>query len=168
MADPYIGEIRMWGGTYAPAGWAFCNGQALPISEYEALFNLIGTTYGGDGQTTFDLPNIQGRLPLHVGAGFQMGQQAGEETVTLTSNQLPIHNHAFLATQNAGSQQSPAGSVVAQFAGHEAYFNGAATAAMAPQSLLPDPGGSQPHNNLQPYLCITFIISLFGIYPTPT
>ncbi len=168
MADPYVGEIRMWGGNYAPAGWAFCNGALLQISEYEVLFDVIGTTYGGDGQSNFALPNVQGRLPLHVGGGFALGQTGGSEFVTLTGNQLPIHNHGFVATQNAGSQQTPGGNVVAQFAGHEAYFNGPATAAMAPQSLLPDPGGNQPHENRQPFLCITFIISLFGIFPTPS
>lgn len=167
MANPYVGEIRMFGGNFAPAGWAFCNGAQLPISEYETLFNLIGTTYGGDGQTTFNLPNIQGRLPVHMGQNFPIGEVAGEETITLTVNQLPVHNHGFVATQNAGSATNPGGSTLGRFAGNSAYIQGPATTALATQSLLPDPGGSQPHTNLQPFLCISFIISLFGIYPTP-
>src|SRR6202035_3827316 len=152
MANPYVGEIRMFGGNFAPAAWAFCNGMLLPISQYETLFNLIGTTYGGDGQNTFGLPNLQGRLPVHTdaGANFPIAKIAGEETVTLTVNQLPVHNHGFVATQNAGSATNPGGS------------------ALATQSVLPDPGGSQPHENRQPFLCISFIISLFGIYPTPS
>lgn len=171
MADPYVGEIRMWGGTFAPAGWAFCNGGLLPISEYEVLFNLIGTTYGGDGQSNFGLPNVQGRLPMHTAPsqGFPLGQMAGSETVTLTGNQLPVHNHAFLASQNNGTANSPAGQVVATLpAGTNAYLQAPAGTALNAASLLPDPGGSQPHTNMQPYLCISFIISLFGIYPSPT
>jgi microcystin-dependent protein len=169
MADPYIGEIRMWGGNFAPAGWAFCNGALLAISDYEALFNLIGTTYGGDGETNFALPNLQGRLPMHVGQGFPIASLGGSETVTLTGNQLPIHNHAFLASQNNGTATSPAGQVPATLqAGSFAYLQAPATSALNPASLLPDPGGSQPHENRQPFLCISFILSLFGIYPTPT
>lgn len=168
MADPYVGEIRMFGGTFAPAGWAFCNGALLPISQYETLFNLIGTTYGGDGQNDFALPNLQGRLPLHTAQNFPIGQVAGTETVTLIGNQLPIHNHAFVATQNAGSATTPGGQTLAQFAGNSAYFAAPATTPLAPTSLLPDPGGSQPHENRHPFLCISFILSLFGIYPTPT
>lgn len=168
MADPYVGEIRMFGGNFAPAGWAFCNGAELPISEYEALFNLIGTTYGGDGQSTFALPDLQGRLPVHAGQGFAIGQMAGSETVTLTGNQLPVHSHGLVATQNAGSATNPGGSTLAKLAGNSAYIAAPATTPLAPQSLLPDPGGGQPHSNMQPYLCVTFIISLFGIYPSPS
>jgi microcystin-dependent protein len=111
--DPYIGEIRMFGGNFAPLSWAFCNGQTLPISEFAALFNLIGTTYGGDGQTTFALPNLQGRLPVHQGNGFAMGQVGGSETVTLTTAQLPAHPHSFQANPGTGSQKSPANNVPA-------------------------------------------------------
>src|SRR6202035_4692198 len=153
MANPYVGEIRMFGGNFAPAAWAFCNGMLLPISQYETLFNLIGTTYGGDGQNTFGLPNLQGRLPVHTdaGANFPIAKIAGEETVTLTVNQLPVHNHGFVATQNAGSATNPGGSTLARFSGNSAYFQGPATTALAPQSVLPDPGGSQPHENRQPF-----------------
>jgi microcystin-dependent protein len=160
----------MFGGTFAPAGWALCAGQTLPISQYDTLFNLIGTTYGGDGQNTFGLPNLVGRLPVHtdMGGSFPLGKVAGEETVTLTGQQLPVHSHSFVATTDAGSATNPGGSTLARFAGHSAYFQGPATTALAPASLLPDPGGSQPHQNMQPFLCVTFIISLYGIYPTPS
>lgn len=169
MADPYVGEIRMWGGTFAPAGWAFCDGGLLPISEYEVLFNVIGTTYGGDGQTNFGLPNLQGRVPMHTTSGVPLGQMAGSETVTLNGNQLPIHNHAFTASQNNGTSSSPAGQVPATLpAGTNIYLQAPAATALNPESILPDPGGSQPHDNLQPYLCISFIISLFGIFPSPS
>ena len=111
--DPYIGEVRMFGGNFAPLGWAFCNGQTLPISQYDALFTLIGTTYGGDGQTTFALPNLQGRLPVHQGNGFAMGQVGGSETVTLTTAQLPAHPHSFQANAGTGAQKTPANNVPA-------------------------------------------------------
>lgn len=169
MADPYVGEIRMFGGNFAPAAWAFCNGRLLPIADYEVLFNVIGTTYGGDGQTNFALPNLQGRLPMHTGANFPIGQVAGEETVTLTTSELPVHNHGFIASKNNGSAASPAGQVPATLpAGSNAYLQAPAATSMNPASLLPDPGGSQPHENRQPFLCISFIISLFGIFPTPS
>lgn len=171
MADPYVGEIRMFGGNFAPAGWAVCAGQTLPISSYETLFNLIGTTYGGDGQNNFALPNLQGRLPVHTDGGqaFPIGEMAGVETVTLTVNQLPIHNHGFIASQNNGTATSPAGQVPATLpAGSSIYLQAPAQTALNPASLLPDPGGSQPHTNMQPFLCVSFIISLFGIYPTPS
>src|SRR5712672_744718 len=106
MAQPYVGEIRMFAGNFAPAGWMFCEGQLLPISEYETLFNLIGTTYGGDGQSTFALPDLRGRLPLHMGGGFTMAETGGVETVTLTSNQMPIHNHAYLASTAVANSNS--------------------------------------------------------------
>lgn len=165
MADPYIGEIRMFGGSFAPSGWAFCNGQLLPISENDALFTLIGTTYGGDGQETFALPDLQGRLPVHQGSGFTLGQAAGVEQVTLTTNQLPVHNHSFLGSADQGASTNPPTNVVAQMPGGRVYIQDAASAALNGGSILPD-GGSQPHTNFQPYLCISFIISLFGVFPT--
>lgn len=169
MADPYVGEIRMFGGNFAPLGWAFCNGALIPIAENDVLFQLIGTTYGGDGQSTFALPDLRGRLAVHNGSGFVIGQSAGSETVTLTVNQLPVHSHAFLASQNNGTATSPAGQVPATLAaGSNAYLQGPATAALSSSSLLPDSGGSQPHDNLQPFVCVSFIISLFGIFPSPT
>jgi microcystin-dependent protein len=167
VADPYVGEIRMFGGNFAPAGWAFCNGALLPISEYETLFNLIGTTYGGDGQNTFALPNLQGRVPVHQGSNFTLGMLAGAETVTLNTNQMPLHSHAFEASTNPGAQTNPAGNALATIAAGSAYVESAATAALASGSITPSAGGNQPHTNMQPFLCVSFIISLFGIYPSP-
>jgi microcystin-dependent protein len=166
MADPFVGEIRMFGGNFAPQGWALCNGQIIQIDQNEALFSLIGTTYGGDGQQTFALPNLQGRLPQHQGPGFVLGQAAGEEQVTLTVGQLPVHSHGFVATTNDGTAASPPGNVPAATTQGNAYLQAAATTALADGSIGPDPGGGQPHTNMQPYLCISFIISLFGIYPS--
>jgi microcystin-dependent protein len=168
VSDPYIGEIRMGGWTFAPSGWAFCNGQLLQISDNAPLFQLLGTTYGGDGQTTFGLPNLQGCLPVHQGSGFPLGQAGGSETVTLTSAQLPQHSHAFQGSTNPGAQRSPVGNVPATIGAGSAYAQDPATAALAAASLQPDPGGGQAHDNMQPYQCVTFIISLFGIFPTHT
>jgi microcystin-dependent protein len=169
MAQPYVGEIRMFAGNFAPAGWMFCEGQLLPISENETLFNLIGTTYGGDGQSTFALPDLRGRIPLHFGNGFTLAETGGAETVTLTVQQIPAHAHAVLATNNPGNALSPlnkvlaAGSVVST----SPYGTDAPTTPMSP-SIIGPVGGSQPHNNFQPYLCVDFIISLFGIFPSQT
>jgi len=168
MANPYVGEIRMFGGNFAPAGWAFCNGQLLSIAENEVLFNLIGTTYGGDGQSTFALPNLQGRIPLHQGQGFVLGQSGGTETVTLTAQQAGLHSHSFLASTSTGAQRNPAGNTAATIVAGSAYSQQPATAQLAPQSISQVPGGGQPHDNMQPYQCVSFIISLYGIYPTPT
>jgi microcystin-dependent protein len=169
MPEPYIGEIRMFGGNFAPAGWAFCDGQLMPISENDALFTLIGTTYGGDGQETFALPNLQSRVPMHAGNGFILGQTGGVEEVTLTVNQIPIHSHPPLASSAQGTDGSPGGRVLAEesFVGADLYIESAPTVNMAATAIGPV-GGSQPHTNLQPYLCISFIISLFGVFPQPT
>jgi microcystin-dependent protein len=164
VGEPYVGEIRMFGGNFAPAGWAFCDGSILAISEYDTLFNLIGTTYGGDGQSTFALPDLRGRLPMHRSNNFQMGQSGGVETVTVSVQQLPAHTHAFLATSNQGGSVNPPANVVAQIPGGNAYIQDSASVGLNSQSML-STGGSQPHENLQPYLCVSFIISLFGIYP---
>ncbi|MGB8648896.1 MAG: tail fiber protein [Anaerolineae bacterium] len=170
MSSPYVGEIRMFAGNFAPVGWAFCQGQILPISENETLFNLIGTTYGGDGQSTFALPNLASRVPVHMGTGgggtYVIGQMSGEEQVTLTTNQIPTHNHVPTANSGAGTQASPSGNVWAA-SSNLPYSPNAPTAAMAPQAVQ-NSGGSQPHDNMVPFLCVNFIISLFGIYPTPT
>jgi microcystin-dependent protein len=168
MAQPYVGEIRMFGGNFAPAGWMFCEGQLLPISGNETLFQLIGTTYGGDGQNTFGLPDLRGRVPLHFGNGFTLAETGGVETVTLTVNQIPAHNHAFLASAAPASTKSAAGSVPATGAAATitAYGTDAPTTPLH-ASALTAAGGSQPHNNFQPYLCVDFIISLFGIFPSP-
>jgi microcystin-dependent protein len=167
----YIGEIRMFAGNFAPAGWAFCNGQLLSIAENDALFSLIGTTYGGDGQVTFALPDLRSRAPVHFGTGqtgttWTLGESAGTEEVTLTVNQIPAHTHAPGASGSGGSD-SPAGGVPARNAAGVPQYGTTANASLAAGALLPV-GGSQPHNNMQPYLGINFIISLFGIFPTPS
>ena len=168
MSSPYVGEIRIFAGNFAPAGWMFCEGQILPISEYETLFNLIGTTYGGDGQSTFALPDLRGRVPIHQGNGFTLAENGGVETVTLTASQIPAHSHAFLATQSFGTLASPAGTVLAQNQAIKLYESqNPPNTALAPGAVTPV-GGNQPHDNFQPYLCVDFIISLFGIFPSPT
>lgn len=167
MAQPYVGEIRMFAGNFAPAGWMFCEGQLLPISEYETLFNLIGTTYGGDGQSTFALPDLRGRVPLHMGNGFTLAETGGVETVTLTVSQIPAHSHPFLGTSSLGDATSPSGAVLAESTTLTMYTNSAPTIAMAAGAVT-STGGSQPHNNFQPYLCVDFIVSLFGIFPSQT
>ena len=164
MAQPYVGEIRIFAGNFAPAGWMFCEGQLLPISENETLFQLIGTTYGGDGQSTFALPDLRGRVPVHQGNSYVLAQTGGAETVTLSTSQIPSHNHAFLASTANGTQIAPANEVLGSLQGVKIYRAGATTVALDPSSVTPQ-GGSQPHNNFQPYLCLNFIISLFGIYP---
>lgn len=165
MAQPYVGEIRIFAGNFAPAGWMFCEGQLLAISEEETLFNLIGTTYGGDGQSTFALPDMRGRIPLHQGNGFTIAETGGAETVTVTTNQLPSHTHAFVATSVRGTATSPAGNLAAQSLNVVPYINDSPGVSFNPAAITPV-GGSQPHDNFQPYLCVDFIISLFGIFPS--
>lgn len=171
MSSPYIGEIRIFAGNFAPAGWMLCQGQLLPISENDTLFNLIGTTYGGDGQETFGLPDLQGRAPIHMGSNgtstYTIGQNGGVETVTLTTNQIPIHNHPYLASTDAGGAISPQDAVVGSETNVKLFRPQAATAPLN-TSAIGSAGGSQPHENIQPYLVINYIISLFGIYPSPT
>jgi microcystin-dependent protein len=172
MADPYIGEIRLFGGNFAPNGWASCDGQLLQISEYDTLFNLIGTTYGGDGQETFALPNLNGRVPVHFGTGpggvtRQIAEVGGSATVTITQQTTPIHTHPIVATTAGGTQNAPAGNVLAQSPTVKPYLEDATTVALSPSAVTLT-GGSQPHDNMQPYLAVTYIISLFGIYPSPT
>jgi microcystin-dependent protein len=167
MAQPYVGEIRMFAGNFAPAGWMFCEGQLLPISEYETLFNLIGTTYGGDGQSTFALPDLRGRVPIHFGNGFTLAETGGVEEVTLTVSQIPAHSHPMLASTAAGGANSPSGNVTAASPSVTLYIQDVPDSNMAP-SAVGSTGGSQPHNNFQPYLCVDFIISLFGIFPSQT
>jgi microcystin-dependent protein len=169
MAQPFVGEIRMFAGNFAPQGWALCQGQQLAISENETLFNLIGTTYGGDGQQTFNLPDLQGRAPIHMGAGFVIGQNGGVENVTLTGNQLPSHNH-LAAASGGGDVVSPDGAVWSTDPG------GNTAAYTAPMNNAPTMSGNaigsnnvngvQPHDNMQPFLVVNYIISLFGIFPS--
>lgn len=163
---PYIGEIRIWPCNFAPAGWAFCNGATVAIAQNEALFNLIGTTYGGDGQQTFLLPDLQGRAPVHVAStNFTLGQQGGTETVTLTTNQIPGHGHLAQAN-NAGTAPSPSGAVWASWTGTQ--YSDQAPAATMNAAAIQNAGGSQPHENMVPFLTLNFIIALIGTYPSPT
>src|SRR5262245_19497990 len=170
---PYVGEIRMFAGNFAPNGWMFCEGQTLPISENEVLFQLIGTTYGGDGQSTFNLPNLASRVPLHMGTGpdgttYQIGEMAGTEQETLTVQQIPTHTHPLTASTSVGNTPNPQNSVVSQTDGSILrYIADSPGAAMNANAIGPA-GGSQPHENTQPFLCINFIISLFGVFPSQT
>jgi microcystin-dependent protein len=172
MGQPFVGEIRIFAGNFPPVGWMFCDGAPLPISENDVLFQLIGTTYGGDGQETFNLPNLQGRVPVHQGTGasgttYQMGEMAGVESVTLTVNQIPVHTHAFLATGDSGSAASPQNATPGSGTSITIFrpVPPDPPSAMAAQSIS-STGGSQPHDNMQPYLCLNYIISLFGIFPS--
>ena len=167
MAQPYIGEIRMFAGNFAPAGWSFCEGQLLQIAENETLFQLIGTTYGGDGESTFGLPDLRGRVPIHQGSGFVLAEGGGVEQVTLTLAQVPAHRHALVGVAAAGNQTSAASALPASSFNVTPYLNQAPDGTMSPQAVTPV-GGSQPHTNFQPYLCVEFIISLFGIFPNAT
>jgi microcystin-dependent protein len=176
MANPYVGEIRMFGGNFAPVGWAFCQGQLLAISENETLFNLIGTTYGGDGQSTFALPDLRGRIPLHMGtssggSSHVIGELAGVESVTLTAQQIPVHSHTLEGSSDPaspllGPQNSLPGDTSASGPMYDALSSNGANIVTMSGSAIGVAGGSQPHNNLAPYLCVSFIISLFGIFPS--
>jgi microcystin-dependent protein len=164
MAQPYVGEIRMFAGNFEPAGWAFCDGRLLPISEYDTVFALIGTTYGGDGQSTFGLPDLRGRLPIHSGNGFVLAETGGAEQVTLTVNQIASHTHPLIATTSVANQSSPSNNLMAQSTAADLYIEDTATAGLGSTAITAT-GGSQPHTNFQPYLCVNFIFSLFGIFP---
>jgi microcystin-dependent protein len=164
MAQPFVGELRMFAGNFAIAGWAFCDGQLLPISENEVLFTLIGTQFGGDGESTFALPDLRGRVPIHHGNGFILAETGGAEEITLTVNQIAAHSHSVIATTSVANQSSPANNLLAQSTAADLYIEDTATAALAPAAVTPV-GGSQPHTNMQPYLGINYIISLFGIFP---
>lgn len=179
MSTPYVGEIRMFGGNFAPAGWALCSGQLLPIAEYETLFNLIGTTYGGDGQSTFALPNLQSRFPVHVGPGLTLGETGGVETVTLTTPQIPAHSHVPQGVTGSAvsGKSTPSNNLLADTTfptapnpapnSYTAYTAGANQRTLKP-GTIGNIGGNQPHDNMIPFLVINFIISLFGIFPSQT
>ena len=180
MSQPYIGQIIMFGGSFAPNGWMTCSGQTLPIAQYDALFNLIGTTYGGDGQNTFNLPDLQGRVPVHQGQGsglssYTVGQNGGSESVTLSTQQIASHNHAAMTTALPGTTNVPGATTLLADEGPKGitvvYTYGPFDAANQ-TTLLPATvglqGGSEPHENRQPVLAVTFCISLFGVYPSPT
>lgn len=166
---PYVGEIRMVGFNWAPTGWMFCWGDELPISENETLFQVIGTTYGGDGQTHFRLPNLAARIPMHraVSGGPIVAEMGGVEGVTLTTNQIPVHNHAFVATTGLANQGTPGNLTVAQSGTVQLYTEDTAGVALDAAALQPA-GGSQPHENMHPFQCVNFIISLFGDFPSQT
>ncbi|KQZ26973.1 phage tail protein [Duganella sp. Root1480D1] len=170
MAERYIGEIRMFSGNFAPVGWAMCNGQLLPIAQNTALFSILGTTYGGDGKTTFALPNLRQRIPMHAGAGpgltlRDLGEQGGAATSTLTALQMPSHSHGMSASNATASVQSPANALLAKPVTVSAPYHDAAAMAPSPTGPLGAAGGNSPHNNLQPYLVLNFIIALSGIFP---
>lgn len=173
MSEPFVGEIRMFAGNFAPRGWAFCNGAMLAVSQYDALFSLLGTTYGGDGRTTFGLPDMRGRLPLHAGTGpglspRTLGAHGGSEAVTLQTSELPVHSHLPKATAAAADQNAPGPTLVlATGSAGDAYSNASPDTPLADASIA-NVGGSQAHDNLMPSLCVNFIIALFGIYPSRT
>jgi microcystin-dependent protein len=177
MSDPFLGEIRMTGFNFAPVGWALCNGQTLSIAQYSALFALLGTTYGGNGVSTFNLPDLQGRVPIHQGSGpglnpYLIGENGGTENVTLLSNQMPIHNHLVNVNNAAGTSADPTSKLLAETATDsrtptltQTYTSNAATGTLAPTAIS-TAGGNLPHPNLQPFLTVNFIIALTGIFPS--
>lgn len=172
MSEPFVGEIRMFAGNFAPRGWAFCDGQLLSVSQNDALFSLLGTVYGGDGSTTFGLPDCRGRIPLHAGDGpglspRRLGAKGGAERVTLTVNQLPTHAHGVNATPVGAAANSPRDALIADSSGVDVFSESSPSESLSPNAVT-SVGGSQSHDNLMPYLCVNFIISLFGIYPSPT
>src|SRR6266571_3210825 len=161
MSEPFLGELKVISWNFPPKGWAFCNGQLLPINQNQALFSILGTTYGGDGRTTFGLPNLQGRSPVHVGQGVTLGERAGEEAHTLISSEMPSHNHNPFANTALASTGSPANNFWSATGSYAASGNNS----MNPAQILPA-GGSQPHDNMTPYLVLNFIIALQGIFPS--
>jgi microcystin-dependent protein len=164
MAEPFLSEIRLMSFNFAPKGWAMCNGQLLPINQNQALFSLLGTTYGGNGQTTFALPNLQGKTPIHVGAGHTLGETGGQQSHTLSMAEMPMHTHLVQATNTNGSTNTPNGSYLAAFSG--GYNAAVSLTTMNPLSVT-NVGGSQAHLNMQPFLTLTFCIALQGIFPSP-
>lgn len=170
MSEPYVGEIRIFAGNFAPVGHAFCDGQLLAVSQNDALFSLLGTLYGGDGRTTFGLPDLRGRIPIHQGAGpglssRPIGQKSGTETVTVSATQLPPHSHTLMASDDPADARSPLGRITAKSTGSSLY-GGTGTLQPLNGQAIGNTGGSQPHTNLMPTLCVNYIIALFGIYPS--
>lgn len=164
MSEPFLGEIKVISWNFPPKGWAFCNGTLLPINQNQALFSILGTTYGGDGRQTFGLPNLQGRTPFHVGNGIVLGELGGETTHTLNISEIPAHNHVPVGTTDSPSAPSAAGNLWAK--GNATVFAATPNASMNPACVTPT-GGSQPHENMSPYLVLNFIIALQGIFPSP-
>ena len=172
-SDPFIAEIVMFGGNFAPRGWAFCDGQLLPIAQNTALFSILGTTYGGDGRTTFALPDLRGRVAMHAGGSTgpglssrPLGQKGGVETVTLTVQQMPNHTHQLMGTAERGDSTSPAGSTLADDPREDQYKSGSPALVGMSAGAVGSTGGSQPHTNVQPFTCVNFIIALVGVFPS--
>ncbi len=170
MSDPFIGEIRMFAGNFAPRSWAFCDGQLLAVSQNDALFSLLGTIYGGDGRTTFGLPDLRGRIPVHAGTGpgltnRRLGGKSGTETVTVTTSQLPAHSHALQGSDQFADTPNPASHALAKSTAADFYIHEAPSVNLS-SSAVTTTGGSQSHTNLMPFLCVNFIIALFGVYPS--
>ena len=170
MSEQFVGQIKMFAGNFAPRGFAFCDGQLLAISQNDALFSLFGTIYGGDGRTTFGLPDLRGRLPIHEGQGpglspRALGSKSGSEKETITEAQLPSHTHTMQGSSSAANQANPQGRVVAESTTFDLYQSGAPGADMSPDAVT-SVGGGQSHNNLMPFLCIHFIVALFGVFPS--
>jgi microcystin-dependent protein len=166
MSQPFLGEIKIVSFNFAPQGWALCNGQLLPINQHQALFSLFGTMYGGDGQTTFALPDFRGRVPLHFGSGFSEGQRGGEAAHTITTSEMPQHIHFAQGTSNAAAVPNPSGNVWAS-GGQQVYFDPPANLVTLAPGAVTAVGGNQAHENLSPYLVLTFIVALQGIFPSP-
>jgi microcystin-dependent protein len=170
-ATPFIGTVMLFAGNFAPLGWQFCQGQLMSIANDQALFALIGTTYGGDGQTTFALPDLRSRVPIHQGQGpglsnYIIGQAGGTETVTLTPNQMPSHTHTVQVSSNTASTGVPSNALTLGVAAADMYIAEAANVSMHPQSISISIGGSQPHDNIQPYLALNYVIATEGIFPS--
>jgi microcystin-dependent protein len=163
MSEPFLAEVKIISWNFPPKGWAFCNGQLLPINQNQALFSILGTTYGGDGRTTFGLPNLQGRVPFHVGDGLSLGEVGGETAHTLNSSEMPAHNHVPSASNQTATQGSPSGNFWA--AQNAAAYAASADTTMSPAALA-NTGGSQPHDNMSPYLVLNFVVALQGIFPS--
>jgi microcystin-dependent protein len=170
VADPFVAEIRIFGFNFAPRGWAFCNGQLLPISQNTALFSLLGTTYGGDGKSTFALPNVEGNAPMHPGQGpglslHDLGEQGGTETVSLLESEIPAHAHGLLSNAAPANRTNPTGNSIARVQGATPYAPAGATNAQLGAQAVAPVGGDQPHNNMQPYLTMNFCIAMQGVFP---
>lgn len=171
MSEPFVGEIRMFAGNFAPRAWAFCDGQLLAVSQNDALFSLLGTIYGGDGRTTFGLPDMRGRIPVHAGTGpglspYRIGQKAGTENITLTVSQIPPHNHTWNCTETIGTLAPPSGNGYAQTPTSSVFNAAASPDSKFSGSMIQNKGGSGSHTNMMPFLCVNFIIALYGIYPS--
>ena len=166
MSEPFLAEIRIFGFNFAPRGWAFCDGQILPINQNQSLYSLLGTTYGGDGRTSFALPDLRGRVPIHVSDGNRLGQKSGEETHALTVQEMPAHHHAFQASSGAASTQAGAGNVLGSTDGAGLYVDKAMRSVAMSADQITEAGGGQPHENRQPFQVLNFCIALQGLFPS--